>query len=255
MNILQALILGIVQGLTEFLPISSSGHLALLQNYFGEVSVGFDVVLHFATLLAILVYFAKDIVFMARDFFSFDIRREGFRTAVFLVIATIPIVIVGWFFRNLIYSFFSNLYVVAMGFIISGMFLFTASFSREKRKINAGNSFLIGISQALALIPGVSRSGATVSTGILAGISREKAIRFSFLLAIPAIFGALIVNLSDLFISNISVSVVLVGFLAAFLAGLLAIFIFVKFLNIRRFRILAYYLWILGIGILIRLIL
>ena len=122
MTILEAIISGMVQGLTEFLPVSSSGHLAVLQNVFGEINVGFDVVVHLATLFAILVYFSKDILSLIKGFFSFDLKNEDFRISVFIILATLPIMIVGWFFRNFIYGFFSDLYAVSLGFLVSGMF-------------------------------------------------------------------------------------------------------------------------------------
>ena len=253
MNIIQALILGIVQGLTEFLPVSSSGHLALLQNYFGEVNVGFDVVLHFATLLAVLVFFFKDILELIKGFFSFDWNNEKFRFAIYILLATIPIALVGYFMKDIIYNIFSNLYVVSLGFFISGMFLFTASFSKKKENLNLKNSFIIGLAQCLALVPGISRSGSTVSIGILQGIDREKAIRFSFLLAIPAMIGANILNFTD--IKTIEVLPFVVGFVFAFIFGLFAIFIFVKWLKLERFRYFAYYCWLLSLLTLLKVVL
>ncbi len=246
MNIIQALILGIVQGLTEFLPVSSSGHLALLQNYFAEVNVGFDVIVHLATILAVLVFFFSDIIDLIKGFFSFSWKDERFRTVIYLLIATIPIAFIGYFLKDIIYNIFSNLYVVSLGFFISGMFLFTASFARKKKqKLNLKNSLIIGLVQALAIVPGISRSGSTVSTGILQGIDREKAIRFSFLLAIPAMIGANILNFTDLKI--IELWPFIIGFVAAFIFGLLGIFIFVKYLKLKRFRYFAYYCWLLAL--------
>jgi len=243
MEIIQALILGIIQGLTEFLPVSSSGHLALFQNYIGNVDVGFDVVLHLATLLAVVIFFFKDILLLIKGFFSFDWRNEDFRTSIFIVIASIPIAFIGYFFRYYIYGFFSNLYVVSIGFFISGMFLFVASFSKAKSKLGLGNTFVVGVTQALALIPGISRSGSTVSTGMLLGIKRDKAIRFSFLLAIPAMLGAFILNFTD--IKTLEIWPFLIGFIAAFFAGLFAIFVFIRYLKVERFRYFAYYCWFL----------
>ena len=245
MNILQALILGIIQGITEFLPISSSGHLALFQNYFQEVNVGFDVIVHLATLLAILVFFSKDIIKIIKDILIWDTKSENFKIAVYIIIASIPIALIGFFFRYFIYSLFENLYVVALGFFISGMFLFTASFSKQNKKLNIKNTFIIGLVQTLALIPGISRSGSTVSTGILQGIDREKAIRFSFLLAIPAMIGANILNFTDLKV--VEVWPFAIGFIAAFFAGLLGIFIFIRYLKLKRFRWFAYYCWFLSL--------
>jgi undecaprenyl-diphosphatase len=245
MNILQAIVLGIIQGLTEFIPVSSSGHLALFQNYIGEIHVGFDVIVHGATLLAILVFFFSDILGIIKDFFTWNKKSENFKLVWYLLIATMPIVVIGWFGKYWIYSYFSNLYVVAMGFFMSGMFLFVASFTKPTGNPKTSNSFLVGLSQALALVPGITRSGSTVSTGILSGVKREKAVRFSFLLAIPAILGALILNLQDM--ATISIDVAIIGFISAFFAGLFGIFVFVKWLKLKRFRWFAFYCWLLAL--------
>lgn len=245
MNILQALILGIVQGLTEFLPVSSSGHLVLLQNFFGEIHVGFDVVVHMATLLAILVYFYKDIIEISRDFFSWKTNSVNFKIGWYILLASIPVAFVGWFYKMSVYSFFYDLRVLVMGFFITGMFLFTASFVKPNKKINSKNAFLIGLAQAISLVPGISRSGSTVSTGILSGIKREEAVRFSFLLAIPALIGASFLNIGDM--RTLPWNIFVSGFFTAFFSGLFAIFIFVKHLKLKRFRWFAFYCWFMAI--------
>jgi undecaprenyl-diphosphatase len=244
MDIFQALLLGLIQGLTEFLPVSSSGHLAVLQNFFGEVNVGFDVVVHFATLFSIFVFFFKDIVAIARDLFLWKTESRNFKFAWFVIFATIPIVLVGWFFRDVIYGLFSSLFFVSIGFFISGMFLLTASFAKPVGKLKLKSAFFVGLAQALALIPGISRSGSTVSTGILSGVKRDEAIKFSFILAIPALIGASILNFPDM--KNISLSIFVVGFLTAFLSGLLAIFVFLRYLKLKQFRWLAIYCFVMA---------
>jgi undecaprenyl-diphosphatase len=244
MQILQSIILGIIQGLTEFLPVSSSGHLALLHNYFGEIDLSFDVMLHLATLLAVVCYFFKDIISLIKGFFKFNWKNEDFRVCIYLIIATIPAGIVGFLFRDFISGTFSNFMVLGMGFFISAMFLLTASFSRENKELSLYKSFIIGISQALAILPGISRSGSTTSTGILLGISKEKAIRFSFLLAIPAILGASLLELGNLGSLNLSSAL---GFVSAFLFGLLGIFLFLKRVSLRSFKWFALYCFLLGV--------
>ncbi len=249
MNFIQAIILGVIQGFTEFLPVSSSGHLALLHNYFGEQSIAFDVAVHFATLLAILVYFAKDIWLI--------IKKLNIKYILYIIIGSIPIAILGLLVRNTIDVFFSNLLNIGLGFVISGMFLFVASFSdrlkiRGKR-LNWKNSFIIGLSQAIAIFPGVSRSGATVSTGLLNGLDREKAIKFSFLLAIPAIFGANLLKVNEIAVINFNV--LIFGFISAFIFGLIGIFVFMKYLTIKRMRWFAVYCWLMALISLILLLL
>ncbi len=239
MNIIQSIILGIIQGLTEFLPVSSSGHLALLHNYFGEQSIAFDVAVHFATLLAILVYFAKDIWLIIK---KFDVKY-----VFYIFIASLPIIVIGLLVRNIIGAFFSSLFAVGFGFVLSGMFLFTASFSErlKRKKLGWKNSFVVGLAQAIAIFPGVSRSGATVSTGLLNSLDREKAIKFSFLLAVPAMFGANILKLRE--IVNLDWNILIVGFITSFIFGLLGIFLFVKYLTVRRIRWFALYCWFMAV--------
>ncbi len=245
MDIVQAILLGLIQGVTEFLPVSSSGHLALLHDFFGEINVGFDVLIHLATLLSIIIYFSKDLVLIAKDFFSFKTDSQNFRLVIYLVFASIPIAILGFFFRNLIDNIFANLLIVSFGFFISGMFLFTAGFSHNNKKINALSGFVVGLSQALAIIPGVSRSGATVSTGVLLGVERKNAIRFSFLLAIPAIIGANLLKINE--ILNLNFGIALTGFIAAFIAGFISIFVFIRYIKLENFKWLAFYCFVLAV--------
>lgn len=236
MNLLLSVLLGIIQGFTEFLPISSSGHLAIFQNLFGEVDVPFDAFLHLATLLAVLVYFSKDIINI--------FRNKEWKILVYLIIATIPAALAGYFLRNIIYNLFSNLLYISLGFFITGLFLFAASYSKSHSILNYKNSFIIGLSQALALIPGISRSGATISTGILQGVERKKAIRFSFLLSIPIILGAFVLNFQDIKIISSSM---IFGFIAAFFSGFITIHIFIKKINLSSFKYFAYYCWLLAL--------
>ncbi len=246
MDIIQSIILGIIQGITEFLPVSSSGHLALLHNYFGEINIGFDVAIHFATLLAIFVYFFRDVVKIVVGFFSFNTKNENFKIAIYLIIASIPAGIFGYFIKDLIDGFSGNLLVLGFGFLLSGMFLMAASrINNKNNKIKSGNAFIIGIAQALAIFPGISRSGSTVSTGVLCGISKEKAIRFSFLLAVPAIIGANILKFKE--ISLINAGNLVAGSFFAFIFGLVSIFLFMKKIKIKSFKWLAFYCWLLAL--------
>jgi len=248
MELVNQLIYAVVQGLTEFLPVSSSGHLALLQNFFGEVDVNFDIFLHLATLLALLVYFYKDIALIIWDFVTFKTKSENFKLAIYLIIGSIPAAIVGLLLKPFIYQTFSNLFVVAAGFIITGLFLFNASIKAEgNKKLNIKNTFVVGISQALALLPGISRSGSTVSTGIISGISREKAIRFSFLLAVPAIFGAVLLDVEDIgFKINL-----LLPFFICFLVGLGSIYLFLNKIKTKNLKYFAFYCWLIALASLI----
>lgn len=236
------IILGIVQGFTEFLPVSSSGHLAILQNYFGAVDVSFDIFLHLATLLAVLVYFYKDILAIAADFFTMKTKSENFKIAVYLIIASIPAAIFGFLLKDNIDSIFANLIFVALGFIITGIFLFIASLTEKNKPLTLKNTFMVGLAQALSILPGISRSGATTSIGMVLGINKEKAIRFSFLLSIPAILGATLLKFNE---ATFTPSL-LVPFALAFFTGLVAIHIFLKKITVRNLRYFAYYCWLIA---------
>ena len=243
MNIIEGLLLGVLQGFTEFLPVSSSGHLALFQNIFSNIDISFDIMVHLATLLAVLIFFFGDIMIIIRDVLMWDKKSENFWMFWYLIIATIPAGLAGFFLRNVVQSIFSNLLFVGFGFIISGLFLFSASFVKHRNNLNIKNSLIVGIAQALAILPGLSRSGSTVSTGVLLGVEREKAIKFSFLMSIPVIIGASILE-----IGKISFSwPFFAGFAAAFISGFIGIFIFVKHIRIKNFRWFAYYCWLLAI--------
>ncbi len=192
-DLVNSIILAIVQGITEWLPISSSGHLVLAQkilNY--DASLLFDVALHFGTLMAVFVYFGKDIVDIIRDLCLFKFKSENGRTGVLLIIASIPAAIVGYIFQHLFERIFNSLLVIGFGFGITGLFLLIASlnFKKKKKELSFFDSFLIGIAQAISILPGISRSGATISSGILFGLNARAAARFSFLMSIPIIFGA-----------------------------------------------------------------
>ncbi len=236
-------ILGLVQGLTEFLPVSSSGHLAILQHYFGNVDVNFDIFMHLATLLAVLAYFFKDILLIARDFITLKTKSENFKFAVYLIVASIPAAIVGFLLKDKIDAIFTNLLFVGAGFVVSGIFLFAASFTKKNRPLNLKNTFVVGLAQALAIFPGVSRSGSTTSTGMLFGVGKEKAIRFSFLLSVPAIAGASILRVDQLTFSL----PILIPFVIAFLAGLFGIHIFLKKITAKNMKYFAYYCWLVAL--------
>ena len=201
-DFISALILGVVQGITEFFPVSSSGHLILIGrilNYSG--SLLFEAALHFGTLMAVFVYFGKDIIDILRDFFSGKWSSENGRLGILLIIASIPAGIVGFFVRNLFNSISGNLLVLGFGWAVTGLVLFIGSikFSKIKElgKIRYGNAFLIGITQVFSLIPGVSRSGLTISSGLLSGLNEKDSVKFSYLLSIPVILGANLASIGN----------------------------------------------------------
>ena len=221
MNINDALILGSLQGLTEFLPISSSGHLVIGQHILGLSLPGniFEVLVHMGTLCSVLVVFKNDILDMIFNFSS--VKNRNLILAV--IIGTIPAVIVGLSLKENISLIFDNISAVSFNLIITGVWLILTKWSVEKnRSLNSVSGFIIGCGQAVAIIPGISRSGTTIGMAMFLGISPEKAARFSFLLAIPAIAGAGLLTALDVETSSLqelSFPVILTAFLSSFLVG------------------------------------
>lgn len=267
----EALILGALQGVTEFLPISSSGHLVLGEAVLGlkvETLKSFDVVLHLGTLLAILVYFWKDVEGMTVAFFKFISGKLGKddpygKLIIFILIGTVPAVLVGYFGEEYLDATFRNVQSVAVLMIIVGLIFLLAEWVYKKfaaRKLDVKSwwqSLIIGLAQALALIPGVSRSGATITAAIFQGIERSSAARFSFLLGIPAMIGAGLLTGLKIFengglgTEKLELSAVLIGFFSSLIFGLLSIWLLMKFLKKHGLAIFGIYRIVLGLGILI----
>lgn len=230
MDLLEAIILGVIQGLTEFLPVSSSGHLELAKAILGDTSIPeesltFTVVLHFATALSTLVVFRKEIAEIFKGLFQFKWNEET-KFSLKIIISMIPAVIIGLLFEEQLESFFGGkiLLVGAMLLITSVLLLLADKAKNTNKKVSFSNSVIIGISQAIAMLPGISRSGATISTSVLLGIDRSKAARFSFLMVVPLIFGKIAKDLlsGDINFESSEIAPISAGFIAAFLAGLVA---------------------------------
>lgn len=233
-EILKAIIVGIVQGLTEFLPVSSSGHIVIAQEilniHFDEdENLLFAIVLHFATALSTIVIFRKNILQIFKGLFQFK-NNEEFQFSLKIVLSMIPAALVGVLLKDTLEELFSNLLVVGCMLLVTACLLYFADKAKNTGKdINYKDSFIIGIAQGFAaLLPGLSRSGSTISTSILLGNDKAKAARFSFLMVLPLIFGATAKMFLDaneaggLEISSMNIQALGAGFVAAFLAGLLA---------------------------------
>ena len=230
MNSLEAIVLGIIQGLTEFLPVSSSGHLELTKAILGDNSVPeeslvFTVVLHFATALSTLVIFRKEVFQIFKGLFQFKWNEES-KFSYKIIISMIPTAFIGFFFEKELESLFNG-QVLLVGFMlfITALLLLLADKAKDTSKdVTYVNAIVIGISQAIAVLPGISRSGATISTSVLLGIDRTKAARFSFLMVVPLIVGKVIKDLAsgDIQLTSSETIPLIVGFFAAFFSGLLA---------------------------------
>ncbi|MFZ5982422.1 MAG: undecaprenyl-diphosphatase UppP [Patescibacteria group bacterium] len=261
-SIWQAIILGLVQGLGEFLPISSSGHLVITPWLFGfsDPGLSFDVALHAGTLLAVGGYFWKDWMEIFKRVLKNETKNEelitnsyGKNTLWLLVLATIPGVLAGYFLEERAETVFRSPLLVAFTLGFVGLILYLVDkFSKHRKdlkKITWKDALLIGLSQALAIIPGVSRSGATITAGLALGLGRVSAARFSFLLATPIIFGATIYKLPELFRNEFTL-VMFVGVLVSTLSGYLAIKYLLKFVEKTSYAIFFWYRLVLAGAIL-----
>ncbi|MCZ3365684.1 MULTISPECIES: undecaprenyl-diphosphatase UppP [Methanobacterium] len=267
MDIIQALILGIVQGLTEFLPVSSSAHLVFVPYLIGTTSsLAYDTLLHIGTLVAVVAYFWNDIINMLKSFFSslIDIFRGQFRKGLqedqfkklawFVIIGTIPAGLAGILFKSSFESLFNSVPIVGVFLIITGFLLWGSEMVSRRisnktslKEMSLKNSIIIGIAQAFAIAPGISRSGATISAGLFLGVDKELAARYSFLLSIPAILGAALVQAKDIgSMMDIGSVAAIAGFIAAIISGYLAVRFMLKLIKERNLLPFAYYCWIIG---------
>lgn len=253
-EIMQALILGIVQGLTELLPISSSAHLNLIPWIFNwNIPESFDVALHFGTLLAIVIFFFKDWLELIKGGYNQVIKKEkSFEGKMFwyLVIATIPGGAIGFLLDHFIGDNLGKMpLVIATALIVMGIILYIVDKKMPSKtnyeKMSLKQTFLIGLSQALAFIPGVSRSGVTMTTGRIMGVDRESTAKYSFLLSTPIVLGATLYKFKD-FVLNIPF---FIGVLASFIVGIIVIKFLLEYLKKGSFKIFAIYRVILGLFI------
>jgi undecaprenyl-diphosphatase len=262
MSIFQALILGLIQGITEFLPVSSSGHLALAEKLFGLAgdNLRFEVFVHLGTLLAVLVFFRVKIrkliksIFKGRVYYQKGWRfsDENLRLSLLLILATIPAAFIGYKFDDAIEQAFASPVAVSAFLLVTGTILFlTRLVKSHEEKINWWRALVIGLAQAVAILPGVSRSGSTISAGIFAKMKQEKAAEFSFLLSIPIILGAGVVKLKDMMETGLPTSelvMITVGAVAAALSGYWAIRILLQIVKKGKLDYFAYYCWAVGLA-------
>lgn len=258
MEILQAIILGIVQGLTEFLPVSSSGHLEIVKAILSDENIGkqsmlMTVVLHGATALSTIYIFWKDIVKIIKGLFSGVENDVHFSLKI--ILSMIPAVIIGLVWEEKIELLFGgNLELVGAMLIVTALLLYFADKSRSTDKqVSFFHSIIIGISQAIAILPGISRSGATISTSVLLGVDKEKSARFSFLMVVPLILGKMV---KDIFSGDISFTSteslpLLFGFVSAFIIGIIACKLMIKIVKNSKLKYFAFYCIFVGISIIL----
>lgn len=259
MDVFDAVILGIIQGLTEFLPVSSSGHLELGKALLGDTSVPeesllFTVVLHFATALSTLVVFRKDVFEILKGLVSFKWNEET-QFSLKIIVSMIPAVLVGLLFEEQLESLFGgNILFVGFMLLITALLLWLADKAKDTgKKVSYKNAFVIGVAQAIAMLPGISRSGATISTSVLLGNDKTKAARFSFLMVVPLIFGKITKDLlsGELMTSSTDFSILAIGFIAAFLAGLVACTWMISLVKKSKLSWFAIYCFVVGLAAII----
>lgn len=248
-SIIETIILGIIQGLTEWLPVSSSGHLAIADEFLGwQPPIAFYVLLHIGTLFVVVTFFRRDIVTVLKALTRRDFRSEEGKLGVFVVVGSIPTAVIGYVFQDHFESFFDDLFVVGFALLATGFLLFASERRGGDKALNCWDSLLVGIMQGIAIIPGISRSGVTISTGLLREMNREVALRFSFLLSIPAVLGAAIAKSGDLdlLIRGSDVIAVVGGVVVSMAVGYLSLKVLLKVVMKQKFHWFAFYCWIAG---------
>jgi len=253
LELFKAMVLGTIQGLTEFLPVSSSGHLVIgseLMN-FQEQGVAFDVFVHLGTLLAVIIVFRYELLGMIKAPFNFfhgnksDSVRQYFLMDIYVIVATLPAVVVGLFFKESIEAVFGNIFVVYLMLVVTGVLMIIAGYLPARDKpITWFRSLLVGCAQACAILPGLSRSGSTIFAGIALGVDREKIARFSFIMSIPAILGAAVLQFGELLQNPLPGSVLLhigAGAIMAAISGYFAIKLLLDVIRRNRLQWFGYY--------------
>ncbi|MDO4177238.1 MAG: undecaprenyl-diphosphate phosphatase [Bacillota bacterium] len=271
MTYLQAIILGLVQGLAEFLPISSSGHLSLLQYFFGveaDSVLVYSVLLHVGTLVSVFICYWKDIVELVIELFktlkdlftgkglrinSSPTRRLGFM----IIVATIPTAIIGFLFEDFFESLYSSVISIAIGLLFTGLILLIAEkigkSNKDVMEMKWRHAIFIGCMQGVAICPGVSRSGSTLFGGLIAGLEREFAVKFAFLISIPSILGSVILEAPDAFAQGVDTALlgpIIVGVIIAAISGILAIKAMMKVVAGKKLFGFTIYVWLVAIAVL-----
>ncbi|SYZ73652.1 Undecaprenyl-diphosphatase [Candidatus Zixiibacteriota bacterium] len=249
MSYLNAIILGIVQGLTEFLPVSSSGHLVLAEHFLNAKMPGvdFELVLHMGTLLSVLIYFRKQIFGLIKALYSPAMIEER-KMILYLILGTIPAGLAGFFLKDIFEEAFSSPVATSIFMLITGVILLsTAVVKAGERKITWGRSLLIGVGQAVAIFPGISRSGTTISTGLFLRVKPIIAAEYSFLLSIPAILGAIVLKSREIAsLNTVLMGPYLIGAIVSFIFGLMAVYLLLDIIRRGKFKYFGIYCLVMG---------
>jgi undecaprenyl-diphosphatase len=249
-TLLEIVILAVIQGLTEWLPISSSGHLVIAQKYLGlNLPLVFSVMLHTGTVIVVLVAFRKDIAHIVKALVKRDFETEEGRMALFIAAGSVPIAFIGFFLHDFFETLFSNLMAVGLALLTTGVILFFSEKRRGNRKLSILDSLIIGVAQAIAIIPGVSRSGVTVATGLLRKIDKATAFKYSFLLSIPAVLGATALESRELVVGNVDVIPLFLGAIISMIVGFASLKLLQRIVMREKFHLFAYYCWTVGLAL------
>jgi undecaprenyl-diphosphatase len=253
MSVFVALLLGLVQGITEFLPVSSSGHLAVLEHLWrlpAASRLPLTTMLHGATALSVVFYFAPQLARLIRGLGVKDAERRSasWRMVGFITLASVPAGLIGVAFSDIIDRAFSSPLLAGLMLLVTGGILFGTRYSQPRGRFGWMRALLVGIGQAIAILPGVSRSGATIASGLYLGMERRGAFEFSFLLAIPAITGAFLLEFRKVDLAVLNPAALAVGMAAAFLAGLAALFVLGRAVAGRKLHWFAFYCWLAGLA-------
>ena len=249
-TLIEILILAIIQGLTEWLPVSSSGHLVITQKVLGlNLPLIYSVMLHVGTLIVVLTVFRKDILEIIKALVKRDFETEEGKLALFIAVGSVPIAIIGFVFYDFFESLFSNLLAVGLALLITGWILFFSEKRIGNRKIGILDSLLIGLAQGVTIIPGISRSGVTVATGLLRRVDKAIAFKYSFLLSVPAVLGATVMESRELVVGNVNMVPLFLGAIISMIVGYVSLKLLQKIVMKEKFHLFAYYCWTVGLAI------
>jgi len=249
-TLIEVFILAVVQGLTEWLPISSSGHLVMTQKVLGlNLPLIYSVMLHFGTLIVVLSVFRRDIVDIIKALVKCNFESEDGKLSLFIAIGSLPIAFMGFIFHDFFESLFSNLPAIGLALLITGFVLFFSEKRIGNRKMDILDSLLIGLAQAIAIIPGVSRSGVTISTGLLRKVDKAAAFKYSFLLSAPAVAGATVMESKELVVGNVNLIPLFLGTIVSMIVGYASLKILQKMVMRKKIHLFSYYCWAIGVAI------